>query len=297
VTRVLVVGDIVTDVLAVVAGAIVRDSDTPAEIRVAGGGAGANAAAWLAHAGTAVTLCGVVGGDEAAGTRLAELAAAGVNLAVRRAPGARTGSIVVLTDGRDRSMLTDRGANLLLSPSDIDTALTPDVAHLHLSGYALLDDESRPAARYALTAAAERQLTTSVDAASEGPLRRVGGSDFLSWVRGTDILFANLDEAHALLDAAPDLGPTDAAARLAATVRLAVVKLGAGGAVAAAGLDSVRVPSPPAEARDTTGAGDAFAAGFLSRWTRDRDIPAALAAGCAQGARAVTHVGARPPAR
>ena len=154
--HIIVVGDIVTDVVAVLAGPIVPASDTPAAISVTGGGAGANTATWLAATGTRVTMCGVVGTDEAGDARLAELAGFGVHRSVRRVADAPTGSIVVLADHTERSMITDRGANLRLSAADVAAALesAPDAVHLHLSGYALLDEASRPAARYALTAAA-----------------------------------------------------------------------------------------------------------------------------------------------
>src|SRR4029079_18059373 len=99
----------------------------------------------------------------------------------------------------ERTMLADRGANLLLTPADVDAALesAPDAAHLHLSGYVLLDPASAPAGRHALAAARARGLSTSVDAASAGPLRRA--PDLLSWVRGVDVLFANLAEALVLV--------------------------------------------------------------------------------------------------
>lgn len=294
--RVIVVGDIVTDVVAILAGPVAPASDTPARIRVTGGGAGANTATWLAHAGARVTLCGVVGADGAGDARLAELRAAGVDCAIRAVGDAGTGSIVVLSDGRERTMLTDRGANLLLTPADVDAAFrtAPDARHLHVSGYPLLDEASRPAARHALATAARRGLSTSVDAASAGPLRRVGPANFQSWVRGVDVLFANADESRALLDSG-DLPAADAAARLASWAGVAVVKRGAAGAVAASlGTDPVAVPVAPASVVDTTGAGDAFAAGFLVGWLAGLDVAGALAAGAILGARAVSAVGARP---
>jgi sugar/nucleoside kinase (ribokinase family) len=281
---VVVVGDVVTDVLAVLSGPIEPASDTPARITLGGGGAGANTAAWLAAAGGTVTFCGVVGVDAAGEARLSELASAGVRLAVRRTAAAPTGSIVVLTGPDERTMLADRGANLLLTPADVDAALAgpADATHLHLSGYVLLDPASAPAGRHALATARAHGLTTSVDAASAGPLRRAPA--FLEWVRGADVLLANLDEALVLVPAG---APGEVAARLADAVGgLAVVKLGGAGAMAA-GRDGrpVSVPAVPAEARDATGAGDAFAAGFLVG-----GIELALQA----AARCVAQVGAQP---
>jgi ribokinase len=288
--RVIVVGDIVTDVLAVYSGPLATGTDTAAAIALTAGGSAANTAAWLAHAGTPVTLVGVVGADAAGADRVAELTAAGVDCAVRRAEGAATGTVVVLSESGERTMLCDRGANALLSTVDIDAALdgADGVVHLHLSGYALFDEASRAAGRYALSAARERGLSTSVDAASAGPLRRVGAAAFLEWVHGVDLLLANADEAVALAGTAEP-------ARLTGSARHVVVKRGAEGAGwASAGTRTRWIAAQPATALDVTGAGDAFAAGLLSAWLAGAEPADALRGGARLGARAVSRMGARP---
>lgn len=287
---VLVVGDVMTDVLAVHVAPLAVGSDTPAQVTMRGGGSGANTAAWLAALRVPPVFVGVVGTDEAGAARVAELTAAGVRTAVRRADGAATGTVVVLSTGSERTMLCDRGANLLLSPDDVDAGLGLGATHLHLSGYALLDRRSRPAGQHALAAAG---VTTSVDAASAAPLRQVGAAAFLSWVRGTDLLLANLDEAVALVG---DGSPAVLAARLTGWARHAVVKCGADGAVwATAGRDPVSVAAPSVPVVDPTGAGDAFAAGLLSSWLAGGPPTDALYAAVAAGATAVGTVGGRPP--
>ena len=288
--RVIVVGDIVTDVLAVYSGPLATGTDTAAAIALTAGGSAANTAAWLAHAGTPVTLVGVVGADAAGADRVAELAAAGVDCAVRRADGAATGTVVVLSESGERTMLCDRGANALLSTVDIEAALdgAAGAVHLHLSGYALFDEASRAAGRYALSEARRRGLTTSVDAASAGPLRRVGAEAFLDWVHGVDLLLANADEAVALAGTADP-------AELTGSARQVVVKRGAEGAGwAAAGTGTRWIAAQPATALDVTGAGDAFAAGLLSAWLAGAEPADALRAGARLGARAVSRTGARP---
>jgi sugar/nucleoside kinase (ribokinase family) len=283
--RVLVVGDIVTDVVVIHSGPIEVDSDTPARVTTTGGGAGANTAAWLAHAGARVALLGVVGDDADGATRIAELTAAGVDCSpVRRTQESPTGTIIVLSDGKRRTMLTDRGANHALAPSDVEDALH-GVDHVHVSGYTLLDEGTRPAALRALALAGGTGLTTSVDAASAGPLRDAPA--FLHWVAGVGLLFANLDEAR-VLGLSGGSGPA-ATARFTGEV---VVKRGAAGAAWYAGDTFVSVPAPAVEVVDTTGAGDAFAAGFLSAWPGD---PAhALLKGTELAARAVAQTGGRP---
>jgi sugar/nucleoside kinase (ribokinase family) len=299
VTRVLVVGDVVTDVLAVHSAPIAPGSDTHARITLAGGGAAANTAAWLVAEGIAVDFAAVAGADAAGDDRLAELRDAGVSCApVRRTTEAATGTIIVLAHGDERTMISDRAASALLTPADVDAALAaaPDTTHLHLSGYVLLDPASRAAGRHALARAAVVGLTSSVDAASAAPLRAVGALAFLDWVRGIDLLLANADEAAALLDAAPATDAAALARRLSATVRHAVVKRGASGSVwARADAVVATATAEPAEVVDPTGAGDAFAAGLLAAWLRGGDAAAALRAGARLGAAAVTRVGARPP--
>ena len=291
---VLVVGDLVTDVLVAHAGALAVGSDTDARITVGGGGQAANTAAWLAHAGADVTLVAAVGDDHTGRERIAELLAAGVRCAVRAHAGAATGSVVVLTSADERTMITDRGAALLLDPADVTAAVkaAPGATHLHLSGYPLLHARSRPGGLAALAAARERGLTTSVDAASAEPLRQVGAQAFQDLVRGTDLLLCNSDEADMLAGA----GSTEEqASRLTTIARNVVVKRGADGAVwksrdgVLRSVAGVRVPP-----LDPTGAGDAFAAGLLAAWCSGADPAAALAAGAALGAAAVQMIGARP---
>jgi ribokinase len=285
---VLVVGDVMTDVLAVHAPPLASGSDTPAQVAMRGGGSGANTAAWLAALRVPPIFVGVVGTDEAGAARVAELTAAGVRTIVRRAGGAATGTVVVLSAGDERTMLCDRGANLLLSPADVDAGLALGPTHLHLSGYALFDERSRPAGRHALAAG----VTTSVDAASAAPLRQVGAAAFLSWVQGTDLLLANLDEAVAL---AGDGSPAELAARLTGWARHAVVKCGADGAVwATAGQEPVSVAARSVPVVDPTGAGDAFAAGLLASWLAGGSPTDALRVAVTAGATAVGTVGGRP---
>ncbi|MFI5931121.1 carbohydrate kinase family protein [Actinoplanes sp. NPDC051494] len=289
---VIVVGDLVTDVLVVRSSPLAAGSDTEATVRIGGGGQAANTAAWLAHAGSEVTLIAAVGDDPAGRERVAELTEQGVRCAVRHHAGAATGSIVVLTNADERTMITDRGAALLLDPQDVRAAVqaAPDAVHLHLSGYALLHAGSRPGGLAALEAARERGLTTSVDAASAAPLREVG--EFLDLVRGIDLLFCNADEADVL--AGPG-DPGDQSRRLSAFAGTVVVKRGAHGSVwgsrdgTAHTSAAVRVPS-----LDPTGAGDAFAAGLLTAWLGGAGPGAALEAGAALGAAAVQRIGARP---
>jgi sugar/nucleoside kinase (ribokinase family) len=286
---VLVVGDVATDVVAVLSGEPAPGSDRPATIRMRGGGAAANVAVHLARLGSPVLLAGCVGDDPAGRALAAELAAEGVRTALRAVPGAATGAVVSLVEpGGQRSMLADRGANLALRADDVPPPVPGD--HLHVSGYALLDLGPRPAARAALAAALAAGCTVSVDPASTGPLRAAGVGRFLDDVAGATVLLPNADEAR-LLTGCGDAA--DAARALARRHPVVAVSLGADGALWAAGDAVLHRPAHAATVVDTTGAGDAFAAGLLAAWLGGAEPAGALDAGLALAAAVVGRPGAR----
>lgn len=284
------------DVLAVMSGALQRGSDTPSAVTAAGGGSGANVAAWLASTGVPTAYVGRVGDDALGRDSVKALAAAGVTVWVGTDADLPTGTCVVLVEpGGERSMLPDAGANAGLREHDLPhgprTPFRPG-AHLHLSGYTLLNAGSRDAGLAALGLAREAGMTISIDPSSAALLESIGAAWFLRMTRGADLLLANRDEAS-VLGGSPD--PHRSAEALGDTYREVVVKLGADGALWQQGFISASAPAERGvEVRDTTGAGDAFAAGFLASWLLHPEPETALAAGCRLAARAVSRVGARP---
>jgi sugar/nucleoside kinase (ribokinase family) len=285
------VGDVATDVVAVLAGTPAPGSDRPAAIRSRGGGAGANVAVHLAQLGVPVVLAGCVGDDAPGAGLVAELTAAGVHLALRTVPATPTGTIISLVepDGQ-RSMLADRGANLHLRPDDVPT---PDAGgHLHVSGYTLLDPGPRTAGLAALAAAEAAGCTISVDPASTGPLRAYGVDSWLADTGAATVLLPNADEARLLAGCAD---PADAARTLAGRHAVVAVSLGADGALWASGDVVVHRPAHDTVVVDTTGAGDAFAAGLLAAWLTTPDVAPgdALDAGLSRAAQVVRRAGAR----
>jgi ribokinase len=283
---------VATDVVVVLSGQPAPGSDRPAAIRTRGGGAGANVAAHLAQLGTQVVLVGCIGDDTAGHGLAAELTAAGVHLALRVVPGGVTGTIVSLVEpGGQRSMLADRGANLALRPDDVPAPAAG--GHLHLSGYPLLAPGPRTAGLAALGAAVAAGCTVSLDPASTGPLTAYGVDRWLADTAAATLVLPNADEARLLTGCAD---PADAARALAVRHPIAAVTLGADGALWASGGTLVHRPAQPADVVDTTGAGDAFAAGLLAAWLaggRQVDPAAALDAGLARAADVVRRPGAR----
>ena len=288
--RVVCVGDVMVDVSALLAGPLATGSDTPGSISVRDGGSGANTAAWLASLGVATTFVGCVGADAFGERAIAALAASGVAPAVRIETSLPTGMCIVLVgpDG-ERTMIPSAGANSTLAADDVLAALD-GADHLHVSAYSLLREASAAAVSAALDAARRAGTAVSVDAASAAPLAAFGAMRFLGLV-GRTLLFANADEA-AVLTGLGD--PSAAAAALAGHCGEAIVKAGTRGAVWSDGRDTCAVPAATARVVDSTGAGDAFAAGMLSARLDGSDIAACLAAGARTAALALAQVGARP---
>lgn len=290
-TGVLVVGDVVTDVAVFPLGPVTEDSDTPARIRSATGGAGANVASWLAHHGADVRLAGRVGADRWGAEHVAQLTARGVDVRLRRDPQAPTGTVVVLVQAGSRTMFPDRGANARLDADDVGGAEFDGVEHVHLSGYAVLDERSRAGALAVLDAAASAGCTVSVDASSVGPLRAVGCEPFLEWTSGAAIIHANLDEARALTRVED---PAGAARRLGGRYGQAVVTDGGAPAVWSDGGEVITATAAQVDVRDPTGAGDAFTGAFLAARLSGSDPTTALRLGHTAGARTVAHDGPFP---
>jgi sugar/nucleoside kinase (ribokinase family) len=292
---ILVLGDLMVDVLALLRGPLVPASDSPGSIGMRGGGSAANTACWLASIGADALFLGAVGDDLPGREAVEALHAAGVRTALKTDPLRPTGTVIVLVDPQgERTMVPDAGANSGLRPHDLPEPEFQPGRHLHLSGYTLLNPDSRPAGVAALRLAQAHGMTTSVDVASAGPLAAVGPDRFLDWIGSPFMLFANRDEA-AVLTGIDD--PAEATRALTELCDQVVVKLGADGVVRHDALfdRTVHVPAVPVdEVVDTTGAGDAFAAGYLGAWMRDADAEVALAAGCALAAKAITRVGGRP---
>ncbi|MFF3708258.1 carbohydrate kinase family protein [Streptomyces phaeochromogenes] len=292
----LVVGDVVTDVVALHRGPLASGTDTAAAIRTVPGGAGANVACWAASRdGTEVRLLGKVGMDSAAWHER-ELATSGVRPLLVIDPEAPTGTVVCLVDSgasAERTFLTDSGAALRLAPDDWSDSLLDGVARLHLSGYLFFAEPCRALVAAAVESARARGVPVSVDPASAGFLTELGVDRFLALTEGVDVLLPSRDEA-CLLTGLPD--PADAAAKLSRHVPLVVVKQGdAGALVARSGEIRARVPAVPATPVDTTGAGDAFTGAFLAALLTGTRPEEAAAEGCRAGARAVEQVGGRPP--
>lgn len=289
---VLVVGDVMDDIVVLAEGPVVIGSDRRASISRRAGGSGANQAVWLGSAGVKVTFCGRVGAADL-DRWTAHFSGFGVEPLLSADAERPTGTLVnlVAPDG-ERSFLTDKGANAALEARDIaDTALE-NKAVLLVSAYSLFEAKPRAALLPLMARANKVGLTVAIDPASTGFLREVGVDMFLDWTRGAALLIANEEEA-ALLSGTHD--PSDQMALLGLSYGLVVIKRGARGAVVG-DRDGMRLdlPAPTVPVRDTTGAGDAFAAGFVAAALAGETLDKALLAAITLGSGAVQFVGGQP---
>ena len=313
--RVVTIGDVFDDIIVTPDSEIRPDTDTLAHIERRPGGSAANTAAWLGTLGTLVDFVGHTNMVDTVRHSNA-LRESGVTPHLLGESILPTGTIVVIV-GRDdsRTMLTERGANSLTSPHDVSDALLAVASHLHFTGYTVFSGQPLAAFRALVERAHRNGVTVSVDPGSSGFLDDHGAADFLDCVSGADVLFPNLDEGRALTGLAT---PAEIVDSLVTRFDVVALTLGRSGALVAT-RSGLRLPIDcvPAEPRDTTGAGDAFNAGFLAgmfeglhagenpfnpgevggsvRGSGSVRLQRAGDLGVATASRAISVVGARPP--
>lgn len=242
------------------------DESRVRERRESGGGSAANVARGLLSLSCDAQMLGSVGDDERGQLAVRELGEAGVETHVEVVEGVETTEkYIFVDDDGEVALLDTEGANEALGPEDVSPAVLDDADGVHLTG-----QRPETAARIAQLAS-ERGLPVSFD-----PGRRVADRDYTSVFERTDLLFTNDREA-----AAVDV-----------SVPWQVTKHGADGATLSTPDGTFEHPGFDVDAAvDSTGAGDAFAAGFLSVWLEERYPERALAVGNACGAIAATEHG------
>jgi sugar/nucleoside kinase (ribokinase family) len=272
----IVVGDVMVDV-SVEAGALATGGDVHGEVRLRPGGAGANAAVWAAHEGARVRLYGRVGSDLPGRVLADALAIRGVEARLAVDRHVKTGAMLVVREGGERSMVADRGANACLSLADLPDRL--EAGAVLVSAYLLFDPGSEPAALAALERA-ESPLV-AVDAASWPLLESYGPERFLQAVARASMLLVNEREADVLSQG----GQVPLEGRFAQVCR----KRGDKGAVLASGGSARVVTTDPVERPvDPTGAGDAFDGVLLAALAHGATAEEALHRACRAGRAVVT---------
>ena len=262
-------------------------TDVPGRVEIRLGGSAAVCSRWLAQLGTRSTLVCAVGRDGAGRSLIAQLRRDDVNVRAVRVAGHRTGRIgVLVAPNGERSFVADRRAATRMEPQDLKPEWFDGLDLIHLPAYSLLVEPLGSASVRAVELARSRSqgggVRVSVDLASVGPLLEHGRREAREMIANLrpDLLFATDAEVEALLGRRSPEGLLELAA-------VAVIKRGARGARVFARIDHGQtesepplqfdVATTPVPAEDTTGAGDAFDAGFIAGWL---------------GALATGHVGA-----
>ena len=292
--RIATLGDLMLDVLIIPSRPLERGTDVPGRVSLRQGGSAANTARWLARLNVRSSLVTAVGRDTPGRVLVDILRKEGVVVRTSRVASKPTGRIgVVVQLGGERSFVADRGAADELRPTDLKAGWFA-VDLLHLPAYSLIGAPLGDAARRAIELARAAGALVSLDLASASPLLAKGRRAAHRFVEeaAPDILFSTAAEAEAYLGTYDVAGLIDAAP-------LVVVKRGAGGATVLSrggGVASAlrfEIATAALPATDTTGAGDAFDAGFLASFLstspEDRLRPAALRGAALAGHRAAAR--------
>ena len=265
-------------------------NDTRTIISTHGGGAGGNVASWLAVLGNDVTMVGRIGNDAAGSAITAEFDALGISYGQIVKEGLHTGVVVCLVDpSGERTMLADNGANAGLAISDLPALDGVDA--IYLTGYAPIAPLSREGVLEMVRTINSREIPIIFDPATVGGMQGVPVEEILSWCALMDAVIMNEEEAIYLS------GLSDLESALNFFVELtprAIIKRGSAGAIGLErGGQIISVAATTSTVVDTTGAGDAFAAGFIDAFTGRRDFSYAMERASAVAGHCVANVGAR----
>ncbi|MEI6401446.1 MAG: sugar kinase [Actinomycetota bacterium] len=291
-----VLGDFAWDVLIRTNTELLKGGDTFGEVMLTPGGSAANVSVWAARCGYDTHFVGKIGRDRFGLLAQEDLAAERVHAHLIETDAHLTGSVAVFVDHTgERSMVSGRGADFYLLPSELPADVVRAAGHLHLTAWSFFVDPPRAAARKAAGLAREAGATLSFDPGSFQMIGEMGIDTFLGYTQdlGVDILLPNFEEGGMLtgLDE-----PVAIAARLAELYpgALVMLKLDAEGALVYEAGKATVVPPATNNLVDATGAGDSFAGSFLAHYLEHHDAVAAARFATQISAWVIEHLGARP---
>ena len=267
-TRIVVLGDLNLDISVSLPDRLIPGGEFRTEILSAPGGAAANFACAAARLGAEVVFIGCAGTDPVGDSLVAELKKIKIETHVKRV-ALPTGTIIALTDGVERTMLCSRGANDRLDAPFINPSWFDGARHLHLSGYAVLSSGQTAAARRALAIAKNAGMSISLTAPPPNLIQNFGVEAFIGAIASVDWLFLNRDEGKTITGAER---AEDIVTVLSRKFTAGALTLGKDGSLAWDGDDHDRSMTTPLASVDSTGAGDAFAAGFIVDYLRHHDL-------------------------
>jgi ribokinase len=288
---VIALGDLNVDIIAHFTTYPAKGEDALAHLtEIHCGGSAANTAMGLARMGIETSLIARVGPDSWALKALHALNEAGVvPTSLQRDPAAMTGLMyVIVTPDGERTILGHRGANVFTDSNQIREEEIKAAILFHISGYALLAEPQRSAALLALEMACRNGLTVTLDPGMSLPQAAL--DELRALLPVVNILLPNLAEARQLTGLR---APEDCIqALLDKGVQVVGLKLDREGCIIGNDGGFLRVPAFAVETRDSTGAGDSFAAGFIAGFLGGLDWVGAAVLGNVMGAIAAARVGA-----
>jgi hypothetical protein len=229
-------------------------------VEMASGGSCANTIVGMGLMGAHVSYAGRIGSDEMGEAYRHSLESACGQHALQVSPDHATGKCLsLITADADRTMLTDLGASVTMPGLETFDEDIRNAEMLHVTGYLLLGEPMASRCMEAIAIANQNEIHISIDLADPFVVNAVKDDLLHILDEFATVVFMNADEAQALLGC----GPSEAAARLADDVQHVIVKDGANGSFVRHGGREYKVGIHPTEAIDTTGAGDAYAAGYL----------------------------------
>lgn len=291
---ILVIGDINLDIIVNLRGEINFDTDTQSEIYFAGGGSSANFSYWLDHLKQPVRLVAKTGNDFIVDYLKKEFENTNIDFVNLISKEKQTGRVVVLLSKTgERTMITDRGANLEIEPSDIEEKFFEDVKQLHLGAYSFFGGKNmEDTALEAIKVARDKGLIISFDPSSYSGLREYGVQKLLNQTEGIDFCFPNLEEGQVLTNKKK---PKEITRHLLNYYKNVVLKVGKKGCMVGnqKEISFIQQKRKLAEG-DTTGAGDAFSAAFIAKYLKIKDLKEAADYANQIGFECVNKIGGRP---
>lgn len=259
-SKICIIGDINVDVITLLSGPLQKNTDTTSVNAITLGGSTCNVAVWLTHLGVKVDLVGAIGEDVLGTWVITQLQAFGVSDEnIRTIAQNRTGTCVILVDETGaRSMMPDFGANLVQGVDQGIEKLIQESDIVVMSAYTFLRPESRKFALDVLECVENSNARMVIDAASSSPIEMTGAEKVRKYLSRADLVLANEDEYAALEKGAPSNWTSE--------FKNLILKRGPRGALwLKRGQEVASVKAEDVKVIDTTGAGDAFAAGLLSQ--------------------------------
>jgi ribokinase len=291
-----VIGDFAWDVLIRTNKALLTGGDTFGEVMLTPGGSAANVAVWAARCGMPTEFIGKIGRDRFGQLAQEDLTKENVTTHLVETDEHLTGCVAVFVDQTgERSMVSGRGADFYLLPSEVPRETVRRAGHLHMTAWSFFVDPPRSASRAAAHLAQECGATLSFDPGSFQMIEEMGVSQFLACTQdlGIDIFLPNYEEGEVLtgLD-----DPEAIAASLASLYPKALImlKLDADGALVYDAGVTTHIQPATNNLVDATGAGDSFAGGFLARYLSGSTAIEAAHFATTISAWVIEHLGARP---